>query len=55
MTENDLKAVFRNGNPADKESLKIMYKRKAGLEFLKEVKLGIRSGICFSVHIGIIR
>ena len=54
MTENDLKAIFRNGNPADKESLEIMYKRKAGLKFLKEVKAGLRSGISFSVHIGII-
>lgn len=55
MTEDDLKAVFRNGNPADKESFKIMYNRKAGLEYLEKVKSGLRSGIYFSVYKGIIK
>lgn len=55
MTEKELKAIFRNGNPADKDKLAIMYGRKEGMENLKNVLNNLRSEKMLSVKIRFVK
>lgn len=55
MTENEEKAIFRNGNPDDKDKLAIMYERKAGLEYLENVLDNLRSEKMSSVKIRFVK